>query len=471
MEVHLIGHASFLVKSQDCTILIDPLLKQGHPDGWFELVPRRMVECDRLPSIDLLVITSAQPDHFDPSTLALLPTTIPVLFPPHAPLGAYLRELGYTLLYPLRPCTEVTFGGTTLMNTCSKGSRDSFGLVLADASGVCWYPAVRPVQPDVLLAVQDRFHGIDCLLMPWQSIASTQVEHQTDFLRAYNQWFDDIRLIQPRTMALVANGLRSPQPPAHPNQSPLPIRRDRFYQDLKHAAPYVKAGFWLEPGDVLHIESQSVQKQSAACEFIRPVGGQMSLPMPEQGKESDVETPLSSDMRDIIHQDIREQWPVFIRDHQQTRLQNHVRWQVIYQLMVQFPDALETWHFDFSQASVQSQPGPHPLATAFTTITAACYYNLLQQLTTTQAATWTTAYQYQQYIYQLTPTGIVTPDQFTQVVDPLFLRMSTQHDHVATLQQCQNANSTRVPIASIQTSGGRTATRPGPYRLTFHVSE
>jgi len=473
MDIHLIGHASLLIKTQDCRILIDPVFGQVHSEGWFEIFPRRAVVRDRLPSFDLLVISSAQPDHFDPATLMTLPTSVPVLIPPNRLLGACLQELGYTNLYPLRPLTEITFGSTTLLNTCLKNTTDRLGLVVADQSGVCWHPIDRPIQPSVFQQVQERFDTIDCLLMPWQSSLLPLPENHSGFLSTYNHFFDDIRLVQPRTVTIVANGMKPVYPISAPMHSRLPITRDRFYRDVETGVPDV-TGAWLEPGDVLSIDQQSIEVCTDSCEFVQliPTSGTVDERLSTEIYEMCDRNAEQYDrikMSQVVHEEICVNLPKFITDYQHSLFQNHIRWQIIYQLTVFFSDHSETWHFDFTQSTVQAQAGAHSLASSFTWITASCYYSLIQQLKTTYYANWTTEYHHTQQIYLLTPTKIVTPDGFTQVGDPLLLKLPEHYNNLVTLQHSKYWKTQDDSFPVPQPNTLRSAHRPSTHRLTFDV--
>ena len=67
-----LGHASFLIKTSGITILTDPFLsKYASPVKWAG--PRRFVESpipiDRLPAIDIVIVSHNHYDHLDDETL------------------------------------------------------------------------------------------------------------------------------------------------------------------------------------------------------------------------------------------------------------------------------------------------------------------------------------------------------------------------------------------------------------------
>ena len=81
MKIHLIGHASIFVETQDCKILMDPVLWDSHCEDIEDICPKREVIFDRLPEFDTLVISHQHTDHFDIRSLAYLPKHVDVFIP------------------------------------------------------------------------------------------------------------------------------------------------------------------------------------------------------------------------------------------------------------------------------------------------------------------------------------------------------------------------------------------------------
>ncbi|HMO26112.1 MAG TPA: MBL fold metallo-hydrolase, partial [Tepidisphaeraceae bacterium] len=85
LGVAMIGHATTLLRVGGRTILTDPVFSNriGISAGWMTLGPRRRlapaISIDRLPPLDLILLTHAHFDHLDRPTLARLPRTGPVI--------------------------------------------------------------------------------------------------------------------------------------------------------------------------------------------------------------------------------------------------------------------------------------------------------------------------------------------------------------------------------------------------------
>ena len=81
MQVHLLGHASLFVETEDCKILIDPVLQDPFCEGLNESCPQRLITPENFPEYDFLVISHRHLDHFDLRSLAYLPKNVDVLIP------------------------------------------------------------------------------------------------------------------------------------------------------------------------------------------------------------------------------------------------------------------------------------------------------------------------------------------------------------------------------------------------------
>ena len=73
MKITLLGHASLLVEMQGTTCLMDPVFHDPFEEGAVTSCPRRTVYSERLPPIDVLIVSHRHPYHFDLSSLAAVP--------------------------------------------------------------------------------------------------------------------------------------------------------------------------------------------------------------------------------------------------------------------------------------------------------------------------------------------------------------------------------------------------------------
>ena len=167
MQIEMIGHATIFIKTQDCKILMDPVLWDPFCEGLNESCPKREVIPEKLPEFDFLVISHQHLDHFDIRSLAYLPKTVDVFIPQDKLIQDCLHQLGYTHIYPLADFTTVRSGATTLMTTRSEVRVPEFGMVFADDSGVFWNTVDTYFAPETIQKVRASFSEIDFLLTTW----------------------------------------------------------------------------------------------------------------------------------------------------------------------------------------------------------------------------------------------------------------------------------------------------------------
>ncbi len=110
-----LGHAAFLVRLGDLTILTDPYLTKNAGPG--RLGPKRFVKCgvpmSELPRVDVLVVSHNHYDHLDERALSRLThkATMTVIVP--LKLGAFFRERGFANVIELDWHESHEQGGVT----------------------------------------------------------------------------------------------------------------------------------------------------------------------------------------------------------------------------------------------------------------------------------------------------------------------------------------------------------------------
>ena len=209
MKIHMIGHASIFVETQDARILMDPVLWDPFCEGLNETCPKRELIPEKLPEYDFLIISHQHLDHFDLRTLAYLPKNVDVLIPKDAVIADSLRQLGYVHIYPLREFQKVRIGSTTLMTTRSEVRVPEFGMLFADESGVFWNTVDTYFAPHTIQAVKANYPEIDFLLATWHISLENkyQLNQNLQFPFAlYGELINLIQLIEPKAIAPGAQG-------------------------------------------------------------------------------------------------------------------------------------------------------------------------------------------------------------------------------------------------------------------------
>ncbi len=438
MKIHLLGHASLLVETQNCKILMDPVLWDPFCEGLNESCPKREVMVEQLPKdIDFLVISHRHLDHFDLRSLAYLPKTMDVLIPKDPLLQDCLRQLGYTQIYSLADFTKVCAGATTLMTTRSEVQVPEFGMVIADESGVFWNTVDTYFAAPTIQAVRANFPTIDFLLTTWH--ISMEGKYQANQplafpLQYYGCLFNLISLVQPKAIAPGAQGFKYIGKSAWQNQTVFPVTRERFCHDLETAFPTLKETiFQLNPGDCFTLNQGQYEQFPAGSDYAKmlvddrdlvdfaPViaGNPLTDPNPEQ---IELET-----LEQTIETEICQDFLQFILEHQRTLFYEHCHWQVIYQIEVTFPNRdRRRWSIDFSQDTIQIKPGRNPHANLFSYITASSLCSLIHKKRDWDYLLCSGEYRGFHSIYSMSQWGAVSPDM-TSIADPIRLRFSPNY--------------------------------------------
>ncbi len=127
-----LGHSTFLIRLSGHSILTDPFLTE-YATAWEPFGPRRFVapgiNVDKLPPIDIIVVSHNHFDHLDEDTVEALPgkRNIQVFVP--LGLGDFFTEKGYANVHELDWQETVAFGAVELtalpvVHTSGRGLKD-----------------------------------------------------------------------------------------------------------------------------------------------------------------------------------------------------------------------------------------------------------------------------------------------------------------------------------------------------------
>ncbi|MCW5315528.1 MBL fold metallo-hydrolase [Nostoc sp. KVJ3] len=434
MQIHLLGHASLFVETQDCKILMDPILWDSHCEGIEDICPKRQILHDQIPEFDILVISHQHTDHFDIRSLANLPKYVDVLIPKDKLIETCLRKLGYRHIYSLKDFNEVRIGSTRLVTTRSENRVPEYGMIFADSDGVFWNQVDSAVNSETIAKVKSRYAQIDFLLSGWQPMLETQYQQNQNTCFPYTEYshlLKLIALIAPKAIAPGANGFKFINGSSWLNQIVFPVTREQFCRDVQQAYPTIGDRiFTFDPGDVITLKNGEVSYSSQKSSFVKkladdydslyfsPVNIDSKL-IDDNPEEYDIE-----EMKSLIEEEICVHLPQFFNDKKDSLLMDYAYWKVVYQLEVVFPDCSQAWYFDFSKDPIESRQGKNPLANVFSSIAASSFYGLLKGI---KGWDWTNMggyYRCFHKVYQATPYGIIKPlDSSNETVpDPLHLK-------------------------------------------------
>lgn len=266
MRVTLLGHASVLVEMDGATCLMDPVFFDPFEEGAVVSCPRRAVYPERLPAIDILIVSHRHPDHFDLRSLAQVPRECDVIMPADPLLAYALDKLGFQHIHPVHPMAPILSGTFELYPTRSEvRTVREFGMVFKDASGVFWNQVDSFLSAPTIEGVQARFGRIDLLFAMYAS-------QNFDFFETGSHGFpyethrdnlEKVLRIDPVVVAPGAAGFRFSGDQAWLNAFLFPIDRERFAEDLGRLAFRGRVEI-MNPGDQFAVRREGVSHHARA---------------------------------------------------------------------------------------------------------------------------------------------------------------------------------------------------------------
>jgi L-ascorbate metabolism protein UlaG (beta-lactamase superfamily) len=275
MKVTLLGHASILVEMKAARCLMDPVFHDPFEDTAVVSCPRRTIDLDRIPPIDLLVISHSHLDHFDIPSLAHVARrsrNCDVVCPKDHTIVYALERLGFTKIHPEEPSKHFKMRGYELLTTHSNVTNvTEIGIVFKDASGTFWNQVDTVIAPATAVGTVKQAGPIDLLFAMYASqnfdfFASrgTSFPHQ---MHAMN--LNNVMAIRPKLTVPGSAGFRFAGTGMEwCNAFLFPMARERFVADLARLAPGLETRI-ANPGDVFEIDRGKVTHHAAASPIAR----------------------------------------------------------------------------------------------------------------------------------------------------------------------------------------------------------
>lgn len=352
MKVTLIGHACVLVETDEKkNILMDPVFFDPFEEGVVCSCPKRKVHPEKLPKLDLIVLSHAHLDHFDVPTLATLPRDVEVICPQDPQIPHALEKLGFEKISPTEPSTVVERDGYRLMTTFSSTDVVEFGVVFKDASGTFWNQVDTSLKPGTIELVKMQMGPIDLLFamyasQNWSFFGTMRAGFP---FRTHQENLTNVQRIAPKLVVPGSAGFRFDGAFAWSNAFLFPVSRERFLADLARVAPEIPTSY-ANPGDVFEIVDHAVTRHPAASpvsemieddthliEFDATAGvPDLSDPNLDRYDDAALQKQVSHVMESLV---------AFVRASWKTdpAIQEYVKPKTSYGLGVIFPDGKERW--------------------------------------------------------------------------------------------------------------------------------
>ncbi|WP_438033628.1 MBL fold metallo-hydrolase [Sorangium sp. So ce204] len=392
MKITLIGHASIFIETEDCRILMDPVLWDPHQEGLFDVHPPREVAHERVPPFDLLVISHRHLDHLDVRSLSHLPRDVTVVIPRDPLVQQAVSALGFSDVVTLAPLTSFSAGSTRLLTTASRAPLEEFGLVVNDPTGTCWNVVDTNLDAPTIDAVRSAVPWIDVLFAAWQPMHEVSFQWNTpiDFpSRPYAELLAHIARIAPRAVVPGSNGFRYRGASAWLNRVVFPVSRERFCADVERSFQSgTVAAHPMDPGDVIEISSGSTRVLRGHSPFVAslaPAGGELRfVPVDFDGRLVDPNPDAlpAAELRRAVEQELGVDLPRFLESADPTLWRPHRERRELQQIDVVFPEERLSWLVDFTPGRPRVARGTSPHATMCSLITASALRGLISRTRT-----------------------------------------------------------------------------------------
>lgn len=275
MRVTLLGHASVFVELKGARCLMDLVFQDPFEDTAVVSCPKRAIDPDAIPPIDLLVLSHAHLDHFDIPSLACVAKRskrCEVLCPEERAITYALGRLGFENVHAEPARRHFQFGSYELLTTPSFVSNVvEFGVVFKDRSGSFWNQVDTIITPAAAPDTVKQAGAIDLLFAMYASQNFDFFQSRgTGFPHAMHQMnLATVKAIAPRLVVPGSAGFRfAGYGMEWCNAFLFPMSRERFIADLARVAPALRTAL-ADPGDVFEIDGGAIERRSQTCRFAR----------------------------------------------------------------------------------------------------------------------------------------------------------------------------------------------------------
>jgi len=358
MRITLLGHAAVLVEMGQMTVLMDPVFQEPFEDGMVVSCPKREIDVNRFPPVDVVIISHRHPDHFDLPSLDRLSRNCQVCCPADSLITHGLKLLGFRHITLLEPGKPMSVEKKEILPTRSENQAvHECGVVFRDETGTFWNQVDTEIAPITVQTVLEHCSKVDLLLAMYasQNFEFFESRDKSFPYETHRQNLQNVLSIRPRLTVPGSAGFRFYGDHEWLNRFLFPISRELFLEDLRTLDATLETAM-MNPGDVAEIHGGEVKIQRGASPFSRTLENdtyQISFnptsmipplkdPNPEGYELGEMETNISR----VIEQGL---FP-YCLEHARDQLQVAGRYfacQAIYGLEAVFPNYSINWTIDF----------------------------------------------------------------------------------------------------------------------------
>lgn len=358
MRVTLLGHASVLVEMGPMKILMDPILQDPFEEGMVVSCPKREIDIEQLPPIDVIVISHRHPDHFDLRSLDRLSRNCQVCCPADPLIAHALKLLGFQHVNFLEPGKPLKLEKMEIFPTRSENQAvRECGLLFRDETGCFWNQVDTEISPITISTVLKHCSRVDLLFAMYasQNFEFFESLNKSFPYETHRQNLQNVLTVRPSLTVPGSAGFRFFGEHEWVNRFLFPISRELFLDDLKSLDETLAAAI-INPGDVAEISNGEIKIRRQASPFSRtleddtdkisftPTSSIPSLtdPNPERFELSEMEQTISRIIEDGLFR--------YCTEHARDWLEaagKYFACQAVYGIEVVFPQHKMNWTIDF----------------------------------------------------------------------------------------------------------------------------
>ena len=358
MRVTLLGHATVLVEMGPMKILMDPVLQDPFEDGMVVSCPKREIDIEQLPPIDVLIISHRHPDHFDLLSLDRLSRSCQVCCPADPLISHALKLLGFRHVNLLEPGKPLRLEKTEIFPTRSENHAvRECGILFRDETGCFWNQVDTEISPITINTVLKHCSTVDLLFAMYasQNFEFFESLDKSFPYETHRQNLQNVLEVRPRLTVPGSAGFRFLGDHEWLNRYLFPISRELFLNDLENLDATLGAAL-MNPGDVAEVVNGEVKIHREASPFSRTLEDDtdkisfnptnsippLTDPNPEGYELNEMERAISQVVEDGLFR--------YCTEHACDRLEaagKYFACQAVYGIEVVFPHHKMNWTIDF----------------------------------------------------------------------------------------------------------------------------
>lgn len=278
IQTTLLSHACLLFQSKETNLLTDPVFFDPHWEDINVLCPKRKLEIEKIPRIDILNISHRHQDHFDIRTLAyikdspLLAPDAVVLAPNDDILLEVLTALEFDNVKVVGDFEPLEIRDLKLAPTPSlnQDGWPEHGLAVSDGEVTIWNQVDTIVSPDIIQYLHKLCGRIDFAHLRFMPLLEGNFAHHKSLnlpFEEYSSFLKVANAVAPKFAVPGSAAFRYSDEYGFLNQYSFPTTPEGFLKDLKDFCPEIESSTFFS-GDVAKVAKEGVEIIRQGSDFV-----------------------------------------------------------------------------------------------------------------------------------------------------------------------------------------------------------